>query len=156
MWFYGHGGKPVWHNYRESFQLHWCNLCVICQWLRYSITSQAHTSAPHHKSKINKKKKKKPTQLSFHYLIERGRWTFKYKRGCLSLHPMHDDLNIYVYDEDCPGHFVQLQNDKNTTCLDEEQVSTVTWPPQSFSHHMFLSVSRIWYLALMLSHDSNR
>ena len=20
--FYGHGGKPVWHNYRESFQLH--------------------------------------------------------------------------------------------------------------------------------------
>lgn len=96
MWFYGHGGKPVWHNYRESFQLHWCNLCVICQWLRDSIRSQARTSAPHHKTKINKKT---PTQLSLHYLIERGRWRFKYRRGCLSSHPIHDDLNISVYGE---------------------------------------------------------
>lgn len=55
MWFYGHRGKPVWHNYRESFQLHWCNLCGICQWLRYSIRSQTPMSAPHHKMKINKK-----------------------------------------------------------------------------------------------------
>lgn len=46
-----HGGKPVWCNYRESFQLHWGNLPVICQWLRYSITSKPCTSAPGHKIK---------------------------------------------------------------------------------------------------------
>lgn len=70
---------------------------VTCMWSTsdWDIPSSTscECSAPQNKTKQTQKT---PARLSLHYLIQRGRCSFKYRRGCLPLSPIHEDLRATV------------------------------------------------------------
>lgn len=151
-----HGGKPVWCNYRESLQLHWGNLPVICQWLRYSITSKPCTSAPGHKIKPKRTPHAIVTTLIVTTISFREEDAGLNSARMFILIPQHMKTSelLFIF---TVKRLTILSSSKMTgiqpVCVRNEWPN---WPLQSPSHHKFSMIRWIFNLTpLMLLCDSD-